>query len=115
MVTVRLFFNTVLINDIATIYAVYFKDAGGNLFGTSSAIILEDGNNIPQNGALNQQSEISFIFDYTNNNQGGRTPNIDANIVIVASGLDSAQYKNQEYTITNIPELTFVIDSEVEN
>lgn len=115
MALVRIFLNDTLINDANAIYAVYFSDAGGNLFGTSSAIIVEDDGNIAQSGSVSGGQEISFDFDYVNNNQGGRTPNTDADIVVVGTGLNEAKYTQTAGTITNDPEVTFVLSAIEEN
>lgn len=34
---------------------------------------------------------VPFTFDYDNNNQGGRTPGTNADIVVVAMGLETAE------------------------
>jgi hypothetical protein len=115
MVNIKLVFNSVLIDDADTEYAVYFKDANGNQFGTSSALIVEDDSSNPQNGQLSGNKEISFDFDYDNNNQGGRTPATNADIVIVATGLNSARYTISEETITNVSSLIFVVCAKEEN
>jgi len=45
-------------------------------------------------------ADIQTTFDYTNNNQGGRTPDTDANITVVALGDDLAQHILVTQTIT---------------
>jgi hypothetical protein len=115
MVNITLIFNNVLINDSDVEYALYFKDANGNQFGTSSAIVVEDDSNVPQAGQLSGNKEITFNFDYDNNAQGGRTPGTDADIVIVATGLNISKYTIHEETITNVTSLNIVVCAKEEN
>jgi len=51
----------------------------------------------------------AFTFDYTNNAQGGRTPNQDADIVLVGSGKGDGQFFTTEGTITEAVGLTFAV------
>ena len=43
---------------------------------------------------------MPFTFDYDNNTQGGRTAGTDAAVVVVAIGLNTAQYVSATGTIT---------------
>ena len=45
-------------------------------------------------------ASIGFDFDYTNNNQGGRTPDTNAPVIVVAIAYDGAQYTTATHTIT---------------
>ena len=93
-------FNENLISDSDAYYWMYFTDANGNQFGTTSAILVEDNNNLAISGAVSGQSQITFDFDYDNNVQGGRTSGTDAAVTVVAIGLQSAQYVKTTSTIT---------------
>lgn len=78
-----------------------------NGFETPGAIIVDDNGGTDIDGQVTGAS-IGWDFDYTNNNQGGRTPDSDADVVVVALADDGAQYTLVEYTITkttgqNIP------------
>ncbi|MDX1493533.1 MAG: hypothetical protein R3253_05720, partial [Longimicrobiales bacterium] len=60
-------------------------------------------------GAIGATS-ISFDFDYDNNAQGGRTAATDANVVLVAAGLETAQVAVVKgLTITRATGLAFAI------
>ena len=91
---------------------MYFKDANGNQFGTSSAILVENDLYIPATGMVTA-SGLTFVFDYVSNNQGGRLPNTDADIVIMAVGLNSRLVK-VEYTITSVADQYISVSAELE-
>ena len=63
-----------------------------NPFGTSSAIIVKDNSGVDVQGNISGAESKTFDFDYDGNIQGGRPAGTDANIVIVALGLVTAQY-----------------------
>lgn len=50
-------------------------------------------------GKVNNQSYVTLTFDYDYNDQGGRTPGTDAEVVAVAIGLNTAQYVSATGTI----------------
>ena len=90
-------FGTNLQNDQYSKYWVFFTNAGGNLFGTSNAIIVQDNDDIDMTGDVNpawptKRSFVSHSFDYDNNVQGGRTGGTDAAITVVGIGLSTGQY-----------------------
>jgi pectate lyase len=91
---------------------MYFKNANGNLFGTSSAILVENNVFIPATGMITS-SGLTFVFDYSNNNQGGRLPNTDADVVVMAVGLNSRLIKI-EYTITVDADQYLSVNAELE-
>jgi len=95
----KIVFSDTLVSDQNSLYKVFFEDANGNKFGSSSAIVVNDVDGNPINGAVTDYT-IPFTFDYENNTQGGRTPNTDANIVCVGIGLDNAKYVLARGTIT---------------
>lgn len=117
---IRINFNDTLINDIDAKWAVYFKDANGALFGTSSAIVVEDINNIAMQGYVSSttsgfnDNSVEFIFDYDNNAQNGRTPGTDAEIFIVAIGINIAKYVVLNATIKNQPVNNFILAADRE-
>lgn len=78
-------------------YWVFFTNAGGNEFGTTDAIIVNDNDGVPMAGNVNpnwptSRANVTHSFDYDNNTQGGRTGNTDAPITAVAIGLQTGQY-----------------------
>ena len=92
-------FNANLQNDSSAIYRVFFTDANGNNFGDSDAIIVDDNSDVDVAGLISAASSIQFDFDYDGNVQGGRTSGTDANITVVAIGLDTGQYVSATGTI----------------
>jgi hypothetical protein len=102
-------FNSTLVSDGYASYTMFFR----NGFETQDAIIVQDadGNNI--SGSIVGPS-VSFSFDYDNNEQGGRTPSEDAEVVIVASGLTTAQYINTTGFIRRSSENIFLLVSQQE-
>ena len=69
-----------------------------NPFDTPDAIIVDDNSGTDITGQITA-ANIAFDFDYTNNSQGGRTPNTDADIVIVAQGIPGARWVEASFTI----------------
>ena len=118
--TIRVNFNTVLIRDPSAKWAIYFKNANGNVFGTISAILVEDISNIPQSGFISSSTSgdndnsVEFTYDYDNNSQGGRTPATDAEIVIVAIGINIAKYVRLDATIKDQAVNNFILAAEEE-
>lgn len=102
-------FNSTLVSDGYATYAMFFNDG----FETADAIIVQDvnGNNIQ--GSIDSLTK-SFSFDYDGNVQGGRTPAEDAEVVVVASGLTTAQYINTIGFIRRSSENTFSLVSQLE-
>ena len=89
-------FNTNLASDASAIYRMFFTSG----FGTGSAILVDDESSTDISGNIGGNSSIVFDFDYDGNTQGGRTAGTDANVTVVAIGLDTAQYVAAEGTIT---------------
>ena len=95
LATGTLSFNTNLVNDASAIFRMFFTSG----FGTGSAIIVDDNSGTDISGNISGSSSVSFDFDYDGNNQGGRTPGTDANVTVVAIGLNTAQYVSATATI----------------
>jgi len=70
-----------------------------NPFESPGAIIVDDNSATDIDDEISAAS-IGWDFDYTNNNQGGRTADTDADVVVVAIAYDGAQYVVAYYTIT---------------
>lgn len=90
-------FGDNLQSDQFSKYWVFFENAGGNQFGTTSAIIVKDKDNIDMTGDVNpswptKRATVSHSFNYDSNVQGGRTAGTDAAIVAVGIGLAGGQY-----------------------
>ena len=106
-------FNDELVTDSDGKYWMYFKDANGNAFDTSAAIIVEDDGSSPITGAVGT-TNIAFTFDYAGNAQGGRTPGTDAIVMVVAMGLDDAEWVIGEFLITENTGLSFPVNANTE-
>jgi hypothetical protein len=106
-------FNDALKDDTDGKFWMYFKDANGNAFNTAAAIIVEDNASSPITGTIPTNS-IAFTFDYAGNAQGGRTPGTDAIVIVVAMGLDGAEWVEGEFLITENVGLSFPVNAGVE-
>lgn len=108
-------FSTNLVNetDSNTKYTMYFTNAGGNLFDSSSAIIVKDNSATDITGQITSSS-IAFDFDYDNNVQGGRTAGTDAAVSIVAQGLPGATWVLTTFTITRATGQSITINADDE-
>ena len=69
-----------------------------NPFGSLGAIIVNDNSGTPITGNVTGTT-VPFDFDYTNNNQGGRTPDSDAPVHLIALALDGAEWQEAVATI----------------
>lgn len=91
--------NLVAETDANTKYTMYFTTNTGGNFDTSSAIIVDNNSAADITGQITAAS-IAWDFDYTNNAQGGRTPNTNADVTVVAQGLPGAEWTFATATIT---------------
>lgn len=89
-------FNANLTNDASAIYRMFFTSG----FNTGSAILVDDNSGTDISGNVSGATSVSWDFDYDNNTQGGRTAGTDANVTIIAIGLNTAQYVSATATIT---------------
>lgn len=85
-------FGANLTADANAKYWVFFENANGNQYGTSSAIIVQDAELADMAGDVSGRTSVNHSFAYSSNVQGGRTADTDANIVAVAIGLETGQY-----------------------
>ena len=76
--------------------------------GTASWAILEP--NVANGG----QPRITITYNYAANADGGRTPDTNADITLVALGLDKAQYAVAAGTITKVNEVTLPVSNPLE-
>jgi len=88
-------FNANLVNDVSAIYRVFFTDT----FGTAGATLVNDNSGAPLSGLVGGLDSIGFDFDYDGNVQNGRTAGTEADVTVVAIGLNSAQYVSATSTI----------------
>lgn len=97
-------FGENLQNDQYAKYWVFFTNAGGNLYGTSNAIIVKDKDAADMTGSVNpawptKRTSVSHSFAYDANVQGGRTAGTDADITAVGIGLITGQFVRTTGTI----------------
>jgi hypothetical protein len=79
-------FNSFLTQGSAGYYRMYFTDptaGAGDAWGEDGAVTVNDKDGNPIQGTITA-GQIAFTFDYTGNNQGGRTPDTDAAVTVVA-------------------------------
>ena len=96
LATGTLSFNANLVNDSSAIYRMFFTSG----FGTGSAILVDNNAGTDISGNIGGAATVAFDFDYDGNTQGGRTAGTDANVTVVAIGLDTAQYVSATATLT---------------
>lgn len=94
-------FGANLVADASAKYWVYFTSlpGGGNDFGESGAVIVDDNDGVDMAGDVSAASSVTLSFNYDGNSQGGRTPGTDAAITVVALGLATGQYVRATGTI----------------
>lgn len=85
-------FSDTLTVDPDAVYRMFFTTNPGGDFGTADAILVEDADGIAISGDVAGATSVSFTFDYDGNVQGGRTPETNAGVTVVAIGLENAQY-----------------------
>ena len=98
-------FGDILKSDTAAKFWVFFTTLPNsvNNFGRTGAILVKDINSTDMTGLISGASSITYTFDYSNNSQGGRTPNTPVAITVVGLGLETSQYVKATTTITNTP------------
>jgi len=93
-------FNTNLVGDGSAKYWLFFTTNPGGDFGSNAAVIVDDASVVDIAGNVSGQATINFTFDYDGNVQGGRTAGTNADVTLVAIGLNTAQYVIATGTIT---------------
>lgn len=81
-----------------------------NPFESLGAVLVNDNGGTPITGEVNSPT-IPFDFDYTNNNQSGRTANSDAPIIVIALALDGAEWTSATHTISKSTGQSIAINS----
>lgn len=109
----KMVFNDALVNDSDAKYWMYFKNANGNEFDTEDAILVKNTTGANLTGGIGT-NDITFDFDYASNVQGGRTGGTDAIVIVVAMGLDGAEWIDGEFTITENVGLSFPVTAPTE-
>ena len=107
-------FNANLQGDASAIYRMFYTTNPAGNFGSSDAVLVDNNSDIDISGNISGASDISFDFDYDGNVQGGRAAGTDADVTIVAIGLNSAQYVVATGTITRAVGLNFSLVAPLE-
>lgn len=105
--------NQNLINSATKRLTAYFTTNPAGNFGSNDAVIVDDDQGVDMNFTV-INGNIQTTFDYTNNAQGGRTPDTDAGITVVALGDDLAQHVLVTDTITKVNSKTIVVGTGLE-
>jgi len=105
--------NANLISSATKRITMYFTTNPGGNFGTNNAIIVDDKDGVDIN-TTTITGDINTTFDYTNNAQGGRTPDTNAAVTVVALGDDLAQHILAVATITKVNSLTIAVQPALE-
>jgi hypothetical protein len=79
-------------------------------FDSPDAIVVEDTSPTDISGEVSAGT-IAFDFDYTNNVQGGRTGNVDANVTVIALGQGGARWVAASFTIGQAVGQTFPVNA----
>ena len=95
LATGTLSFNANLVGDSSAIYRMFFTSG----YGTGSAILVDDNSGTDISGNVGGSATVAFDFDYDGNTQGGRTAGTDANVTVVAIGLNTASFVSATATI----------------
>jgi hypothetical protein len=77
-------FDATIVADANARYALYY------LWGTTSAVIVNDANSDPISGEVDGNADIAFSFDYDGNTQGGHTAGTDMAVTLVVVGKGTA-------------------------
>ncbi len=81
-----------------------------NPFDSPDAIVVQDTTPTDISGQITSDT-IGFSFDYTNNNQGGRTANSDAPVTVIALGQGGARWVAASFTIAQATGQTFPVNA----
>ena len=101
IVGITLDVNANLINSASKRITMYFTTNPAGNFGSNGAVIVDDKDGVDINYTA-ISGDIQTSFDYTNNAQGGRTPDTNADVTVVAIGDDLAQHILVTATITKV-------------
>jgi len=104
-------FNSFLTDGAAGYFRMYFTTNPTGNYGTENAVTVNDKDGSPIQGTINA-GQISFTFDYTNNNQGGRTPDTDADVTVVAGNAGYAKPVVATGTITASKAISVALTAE---
>lgn len=105
--------NANLIDAPNSRLTAYFTSVPSGSFGANDAIIVDDKDGVDMNFTA-LAADQATTFDYTNNAQGGRTPDTDALITVIALGDDNAQHILATATISKVNSLIIPVQPALE-
>lgn len=108
-------FSSNLTTGGAGYYRMYFTTlpGAGNDYGESGAVTVDDASAADITGTITAATK-DFTFDYSNNNQGGRTPNTDAGVTVVAGNPGYAKPVVATGTITQSKAISITLTAETD-
>lgn len=107
-------FSDTLRLDPSGSFKMFYTTVPSGSYGSSSAIIVNDKDGFPITGSTSGSAAYTFTYDYDFNAQGGRTPQTDAGVTVVAIGLTNAQYISTVGTIARTNANVFTLVSALE-
>ena len=99
--------------DADTKYTMYFTTNPAGNFDTANAVIVDNNAGADITGTITAGT-IAFDFDYDNNVQGGRTAGTNADVTIVAQGLNGATWVAATLTISRATGLSVSVNADDE-
>ena len=105
--------NANVINSSNKRLTAYFTSVPTGTFGSNTSVVVDDDLGADMDYTA-IGADIQTTFDYTNNNQGGRTPDTDAAITVVAIGDDLAQHILATATIGKVNSLVVSVQPALE-
>jgi hypothetical protein len=105
--------NADLINSALHRLTMYFTSVPSGSFDANDGIIIDDDVSVDMDFTV-IAGNIQATYDYTNNAQGGRTPDTDAPFTLVAYGTNLAQALLLTGTITKVNALTIQVSPPTE-
>jgi hypothetical protein len=103
-------FSDNLVSDPDAKYWMYYKSIPSGEFDTADAWLVQDNDGGIISGEVTQ-ANITFDYDFTNNDEGGKTPDAAFDVVVVAMGLDDAEWISAEFTVTKTTGLNFPVNA----
>lgn len=107
-------FNAPLVAGATGYYEMFYTTTpGGNDFGEATAVAVNDKDGNPIAGVITGAS-IDFTFDWSNNTQGGFTPPVARNVVLVWGNPGAAKPGLSEGVITQSKAISLSAVAEVD-
>jgi hypothetical protein len=116
--TGRITFNQYLQDDTDAKYWMFYN-SGSGAYGGEDAIIVKDNDNDDITGTVGAAAYVDFDYDYDNNDQGGLGAGNPKPVIVVAIGLEDAQFVSATMTLqattTNNVSLVSALERNYEN